>query len=70
LGFVFSKAKNATAITLYILIVGWFITLSYVFYGLTGSQKIVDELLLVIPVLVLLYWIVFVTKKELNIAQF
>jgi hypothetical protein len=32
--------------------------------GSTGSQKKVDELLhLVIPVLVLLYWIVFVTKR-------
>jgi hypothetical protein len=58
--------------SLYILIVkGWFITLSYVFLGPTGSQKKRVELLhLVIPVLVLLYWIVFVTKNELNIAQF
>jgi ABC-type Na+ efflux pump permease subunit len=66
LGFVFSKAKNATAITLYILIVGLVYNVILRFlWVLTGSQKIVDELLhLVIPVLVLLYWIVFVTKKE------
>ena len=64
----FSKAKNATAITLYILIVGLVYNVILRFlWAPTGSQKIVDELLhLVIPLLVLLFWIVFVTKKELE----
>ena len=67
-GLFFSKAKNATAITLYILIVGLVYNVILRFlWAPTGSQKIVDELLhLVIPILVLLYWIVFVTKKELK----
>ena len=67
-GLFFSKATNLTAITLYILIVGLVYNVILRFlWAPTGSQKIVDELLhLVIPVFVLLYWIVFVTKKELE----
>ncbi len=67
-GLFFSKATNSTAITLYILIVGLVYNVILRFlWAPTGSQKIVDELLhLVIPILVLLYWIVFVTKKELK----
>ena len=67
-GLFFSKATNLTAITLYILIVGLVYNVILRFlWAPTGSQKIVDELLhLVIPVFVLVYWIVFVTKKELE----
>ena len=67
-GLFFSKATNSTAITLYILIVGLVYNVILRFlWAPTGSQKLVDELLhLLIPLFVLLYWIVFVTKKELQ----
>ncbi|MFV8343121.1 Pr6Pr family membrane protein [Flavobacterium sp. XS2P39] len=67
-GLFFSKPKNATAITLYIVIVG------IVYNGIlrflwapTGGQKVADELLhLVVPILVLVFWIAFVPKRELE----
>jgi hypothetical protein len=67
-GLFFSKPKNTTAITLYITIVGLVYNAILRFlWAPTGSQKVVDELLhSVIPVLVLLYWILFVPKKALE----
>ena len=67
-GLFFSKPKNITAITLYITIVGLVYNAILRFlWAPTGSQKVVDELLhLVIPLLVLLYWFLFVPKKTLE----
>ncbi len=67
-GLFFSKPKNTTAITLYITIVGLVYNAILRFLWVpTGFQKVVDELLhLVIPILVLLYWILFVPKKTLE----
>ena len=67
-GLFFSKPKKTTAITLYITIVGLVYNAILRFlWAPTGSQKLVDELLhLVIPILVLLYWILFVPKKTLE----
>ena len=67
-GLFFSKPKNTTAITLYITIVGLVYNAILRFlWAPTGSQKVVDELLhLVIPLLVLLYWFLFVPKKALE----
>ncbi|TDE27766.1 hypothetical protein E0I61_13715 [Flavobacterium ranwuense] len=67
-GLFFSKPKNTTAITLYITIVGLVYNAILRFlWAPTGSQKVVDELLhLVIPILVLVYWILFVPKKALG----
>jgi hypothetical protein len=67
-GLFFSKPKNTTAITLYITIVGLVYNVILRFlWAPTGMQKVVDELLhSVIPLLVLLYWILFVPKKELE----
>jgi hypothetical protein len=67
-GLFFSKPKNTTAITLYITIVGLVYNAILRFlWAPTGSQKVVDELLhLVIPLLVLLYWFLFVPKKTLE----
>ncbi|TRW97104.1 Pr6Pr family membrane protein [Flavobacterium gawalongense] len=67
-GLFFSKPKNATGITLYIIIVGLVYNAILRFlWAPSGSQKVVDELLhLVIPVLVFVFWIVFVPKKELE----
>jgi hypothetical protein len=67
-GLFFSKPKNTTAITLYITIVGLVYNAILRFlWAPTGFQKVVDELLhLVIPILVLLYWILFVPKKTLE----
>ena len=67
-GLFFSNANNTTAITLYIMIVGLVYNVILRFlWAPIGSQKIVDELLhLVVPVLVLIFWIVFVSKKKLE----
>jgi hypothetical protein len=67
-GLFFSKPKNTTAITLYITIVGLVYNAILRFlWAPTGSQKVADELLhSVIPILVLLYWILFVPKKALE----
>lgn len=68
LGIFFSNPKNITAITLYILIVGIVYNLILRFsWSPTGFQKLDDELLhSLIPILVLVYWIVFVDKKQLK----
>ncbi|KIA87658.1 Pr6Pr family membrane protein [Flavobacterium sp. AED] len=67
-GLFFLKPKNATAITLYITIVGLVYNAILRFlWAPTGLQKVADELLhSVIPILVLLYWILFVPKKALE----
>ncbi|WP_338647851.1 Pr6Pr family membrane protein [Flavobacterium sp. KS-LB2] len=67
-GLFFSKPKNTTAITLYITIVGIVYNAILRFlWAPTGLQKVADELLhSVIPILVLLYWILFVPKKTLE----
>ncbi|MDI1307334.1 MAG: Pr6Pr family membrane protein [bacterium] len=67
-GLFFSKPKNATAITLYITIVGFVYNAILRFlWAPKGLQKVADELLhSVIPILVLLYWILFVPKKALE----
>ena len=67
-GLFFSKPKNTTAITLYITIVGLVYNAILRFlWAPTGLQKVVDELLhSVIPLLVLLYWVLFVPKKALE----
>lgn len=67
-GLFFSKPKNATAITLYITIVGFvYNTILRFLWAPTGLQKQVDELLhSVIPILVLLHWILFIPKKTLG----
>ncbi len=67
LGILFLNVKNVTAITLYITIVGlvYNVILRFLWAPL-GLQKIVDEVLhLVIPILVLVYWFLFVDKKLL-----
>jgi hypothetical protein len=67
LGIFFSNPKNNSAITLYITIVGLVYNAILRFlWAPLGLQKIVDEVLhLVIPILVLVYWFLFVDKKLL-----
>lgn len=67
-GSFFPNPKNATAITLYITIVGIVYNAILRFlWAPTGLQKVADELLhLVIPILVFVFWIVFVPKKALG----
>ncbi|WP_395076673.1 Pr6Pr family membrane protein [Flavobacterium sp.] len=64
----FLSNKTATAVTLYILIVGIVYNLILRFlWAPTGWQKIDDEILhLIIPVLVLIYWFKSVDKKNLE----
>lgn len=68
LGIFFSNPKNMTAVTLYILIVGIVYNAILRFLWVPeGFQKVADEILhLVIPILVLVYWIKFIDKKYLN----
>lgn len=64
----FTKSGNLTAVTVYITIVG--LVYQLVLRGTwkpEGLQKVVDELLhTIIPVLVILFWIYYENKKELN----
>ena len=64
----FLSNKTLTAITLYILIVGIIYNLILRFlWAPVGLQKIDDEILhLIIPVLVLIYWVKYVDKKNLE----
>jgi hypothetical protein len=64
----FLDNKSLTAITMYITIVGIVYNLILRFLWMpTGMQRITDEILhLVIPVLVLIYWFQFVSKKSLE----
>jgi len=68
LGNFFSQASTITVITVYITIVG--IVYNVILRSLwepTGLQKIVDELLhSVIPVLVILFWLIFVPIEQLK----
>lgn len=70
-GIFFSTPKNISAITLYILIVGIVYNLILRFlWAPIGFQKLADELLhSVIPILVLLFWLLFVDKKVLGIKN-
>jgi hypothetical protein len=63
-----SSTAHQTAITVYILVVGIIYNLILrSLWSPTGLQKIVDELLhLLIPILFLIYWIVFVSKHGLQ----
>jgi hypothetical protein len=64
----FLNNKSLTAITMYITMVGIVYNLILRFLWMpTGMQRITDEILhLVIPILVLIYWFQFVSKKSLE----
>ncbi|MBA2562828.1 MAG: Pr6Pr family membrane protein [Chitinophagaceae bacterium] len=67
-GNFFSQQKTLTAITVYIIIVGiiYNIILRFI-WSPKGLQMIIDELLhSVIPVLFLVYWLIFVLKNQLK----
>jgi len=67
-GRFFSSAEVSSAITVYIIIVGlvYNIVLRKL-YHLHGSERFANELLHVfIPVTFVLYWTIFVPKKQLN----
>jgi hypothetical protein len=68
LGNFFSKAATATAIAVYITVVGLiYNTLLRHLWAPAGWQLAVDELLhLVIPVLYILYWIFFIPRVDLK----
>jgi hypothetical protein len=67
-GNFFSRQQTLAAITVYILIVGLiYNTILRFTWSPEGLQRIVDELLhSVIPVLALIYWIVFTSKNQLQ----
>jgi len=67
-GRFFSGQQAFTAITVYIVIVGLiYNTILRFTWDPQGMQRVVDEMLhSVIPVLVLLYWLIFVRKNELQ----
>jgi hypothetical protein len=67
-GNFFSGQQTLAAITVYIIIVGLiYNTILRFLWTPEGLQKIVDELLhSVIPVLALIYWLVFVGKDKLQ----
>lgn len=68
----FSKPQVATALSVYIIIVG--LVYNIVLRPLwdpQGLQKTVDELLhTVLPILFIVYWACFVPKKELQYSSF
>lgn len=68
LGKFISKQQTLTAVTVYILVVGLIYNLILrVLWKPEGLQMIVNELLhSVIPVLFLLYWLVYVPKDQLK----
>ncbi|MGF1637458.1 MAG: Pr6Pr family membrane protein [Cyclobacteriaceae bacterium] len=67
----FSKASTATAVAVYIIIVG--AVYQFILRGIwspVGWQQIVDELLhSVIPLYFVIYWLVFVPKHNIQWAQ-
>lgn len=67
-GRFFSRRSNVTAIAVYISVVG--IVYNVILRSLwapTGLQKIIDELLhSVIPVLVILFWLLFVSTEQVK----
>ncbi|CAN5539657.1 Pr6Pr family membrane protein [soil metagenome] len=68
----FSKQNTLTAITVYIVIVGFiYNTILRFLWKPEGLQMIVDELLhSVIPALFLIYWLVFIPKFKLQWNSF
>jgi hypothetical protein len=64
----FQRSTNITAITVYIFIVGLIYNLILRFiWAPQGMQRLVDELLhLIIPILFVIYWFLFISKKELK----
>jgi hypothetical protein len=64
----FQRSTIITAITVYMTIVGLIYNFILRFlWAPQGLQRIVDELLhLILPVLCVVYWFVFVSKKELK----
>jgi hypothetical protein len=64
----FQRSTNITAITVYMAIVGLIYNLILrQIWKPQGMQRLVDELLhLILPVLSILYWLLFVSKKELK----
>jgi hypothetical protein len=67
-GHFFSKATTLTAITVNIIIVGatYNAILRYI-WNPQGLQRVVDELLhLIIPILFVLFWLIFVPKGRLK----
>jgi len=71
-GVWFAKSTTLTAITVYITIVGLVYNAILRFlWQPQGLQFVVDELLhTVIPALFILFWFLFVSKKELQYKQF
>ena len=67
-GSFFSRQQTLTAITVYIITVGLiYNTILRFTWEPAGMQKIVDELLhTVIPILAVIYWLVFTTKNQLQ----
>jgi hypothetical protein len=68
----FQRSNNITALTVYIFIVGliYNLILRYIWEP-KGMQRIVDELLhLIIPILFVIYWFLYVSKKELKWNNF
>ena len=64
----FSKASVATAIAVYITIVGivYNVVLRFL-WDPQGLQKIVDEALhTIIPIMCIIYWVLWISKKELK----
>jgi hypothetical protein len=67
-GNFFSRQQTLAALTVYIVIVGLIYNIILRFlWNPVGLQKIVDEILhSVIPVLALIYWLVFTRKNKLE----
>ena len=67
-GKFFQKEQTLTAVTIYIVVVG--IVYNVILRSIwdpQGMQRVVDELLhLIIPILFLLYWLIFVKKDHLQ----
>jgi len=71
-GSFFSRQTTKAAITVYIVVVGIIYNsiLRFV-WDPKGLQRVVDELLhLIIPIMFLLYWLIFVLKDKLKWSSF
>lgn len=68
---IIKKSGMLTAITIYILIVGFIYQIILrSTWNPTGLQRLVDELLhTIIPILVLIYWYNFENKRDLSYKQ-
>lgn len=71
-GNLFTKVKMISAITLNIAVVGiTYNTILRFIWAPQGMQRLVDELLhLVIPIWMILYWFIFVSKNSLQWKDF